>query len=407
MEKAVQSRLPATGDLAASVSSGLDSTSVTMLAERHVRRDQHIYASTYAASEAAEAAYPGMLDETEVASQVVAHSNRISWEKVRFKPEPGLKDLAMGATAWDIDPDASSEFRTALRAAEHGADVVLTGWGGDNTVSYKGYGVPAALLKSGKWTALQAIRSHVKQSGKQAWKFDARTAFDAVFSEGSRVREFLKGPFRDTRNFNHKLMTGLRNAHRQRGPLSENRTSDTRANRLKDITNPVLAFRLEVLACHGLRCGVRYVHPLLDQQLIALALTCPPEFEFRDGLYRAPVRAAMAGVLPDVARLQAQTGYPLVEAAVEVARIKQDLLDKLDDLERDTRLHELFDLPFVRSHLQRLPSIAVAQQHVTDVSRSGQKQPSPLNPSFAAVSAMAVVQAALNEEVASTELKQD
>ena len=397
MDGAVSARLPRTGDLAASISSGLDSTSVTMLAERHLTSDQHIFASTYAASVEAEAKYPGMLDETEVAAQVVANSNRISWEKMRLKTEPIDMRPKLGAAAWDIDPTGTPEFHTAVRAAELGADVVLTGWGGDDVVSYKGHGVSGALLKSGKWAALRDLRDHRKSMGERRWKFYARAAFDSVFSQGSRVREVLKGPFRDTYNFNHKLMTGLQKKRRVKSPMQEYRSSDTRANRMGAITSPVLAYRLEVLACHGLRSGVRYVHPMLDRTLINFALTCPPEYEFRDGLLRAPVRAAMAGILPDVARLNAQTGYPLVEASISIAEAKEMFLTKLTEFERDQRLHEWFDFAFIRTHLERLPSVDDAAQHVIDVSTSKKKQPSPVNLSFAAVSSMAVLQQAMDE----------
>lgn len=397
MNRAVKTRLPSTGDLAASISSGLDSTSVTMLAERHLTPDQHIFASTYAASEAAEAKYSGMLDETDVASRVVANSNRISWEKMRFTVEPVVVDVALGAAAWDINPTGTPEFHTAVRAAELGADVILTGWGGDNVVTYKGHGLSAALLKSGKWAALRDLRDHRTRGGERPWKFYARAAFDSVFSEGSPVREALKGPFRDTYNFNHKLMTGLQKKRREKGPMQEYRSSDTRANRLAAITSPVLTFRLEALACHGLRSGVRYVHPMLDRALINFALTCPPEYEFRDGLLRAPVRAAMAGILPDVARLNGQTGYPLVEVAIPIAEAKGMFLAKLSEFELDRRLHDWFDFALIRKHLERLPSVEVAEKHVIDVSTSKKKQSSPINLSFAAVSSMSALQTAMDE----------
>lgn len=397
MDGAVSARLPRTGDLAASISSGLDSTSVAMLAARNLTSDQHIFASTYAASVEAEAKYPGMLDETEVASQVVANSNRISWEKMRYIDKPVAVDVPLGAAAWDLDPTATPEFHTAVRAAELGADVILTGWGGDNVVTYKGHGLSGALLKSGKWTALRDLHDHRKRAGERSWKFYARAAFDSVFSEGSAVREALKGPFRDTYNFNHKLMTGLQQKRREKSPMQEYRSSNTQANRLAAITSPVLAFRLEALACHGLRSGVRYVHPMLDRTLINFALTCPPEYEFRDGLLRAPVRAAMAGILPDVARLNAQTGYPLVEASLSIAEAKDVFLAKLAEFERDPRLQDWFDFDFIRTHLERLPSVEVARQHVIDVSTSGKKQPSPINLSVAAVSSMAALQKAMDE----------
>ncbi|MEP5152133.1 asparagine synthase-related protein, partial [Planktotalea sp.] len=231
-------------------------------------------------------------------------------------------------------------------------------------------------------------------------KFVAKAAFNAAFSEKSRVRQLMKAPFGKASPVVSDLMTGLKHRSGAVSSLSENRTSNTIANRVNAITNPVLALRIEVLACHGLRSGVRYVHPLLDQDLIDFALTCPPEYEFRDGLFRAPVRAAMNGILPDAARLRAQTGYPFVEAVLDIASMQQELIDKLAELETDARLHDVFDFDFVRAHLEKLPSFEAAHQHVLDVSSSGKKQAPPLNVSFAAVGAMMTYQAALDEEAA-------
>ncbi|WP_147124217.1 asparagine synthase-related protein [Shimia ponticola] len=231
MDRAVATRIPTTGDLAASVSSGLDSTSVTMLAEAHLSDDQHIFASTYAASEEAEQTYSGLLDETEVAQQVVAGSNRISWRRHRLKPKIDHKPAELGVIAWQFD-EGVPEYETAIAAAQSGADVLLTGWGGDNAASYKGLGTHAALLKKGNLRQLRLLADARKLRGRKRLKFYARAAADTLMPQGTRLRELFSGPKRETMNYNHRMYTGFKPQYRANSDLLEFRTSDTQTNRL-------------------------------------------------------------------------------------------------------------------------------------------------------------------------------
>ena len=365
LDQAVRQRIPKAGDLGTSVSSGLDSTSVMMLAERHLGDDQHIFASTYAASSNAAAAYPGRLDETELASGLAAGSNRISWEPLRLPDDMGPVEASIDAVSPTMDPAASPEFRTAPRAAELGADVLLTGWGGDNVVSYKGTGTEAALMRRGQLPALRRLQRSTAPGWRAGAKIFARAVRDLLLPLSHPLRQALMRRKGGARTANIALMTGLKRAHLTGSEARhEHRTHDTCANRIKDILSPILAYRLEALACHGLRHGVRYAHPLLDRRLITFALSCPPEFEVRDGQFRAPIRAAMAGILPDSVRLNTQPALPFVEAYVQLAALKDELLSKLGALEGDARLQELFDFQQIRQGLEALPTMAEAEDSV-------------------------------------------
>lgn len=397
MDRAVARRVPATGDLGASISSGLDSTAVTMLAERHLANDQHIHASTYAASEEAAAAYPGMMDETEVAQQVVAGSNRISWTPHPIEPFTNMPEPRAGLITWTAKIDGNPELAAPVAAAAQGADVMLTGWGGDNTISYKGYGTPAALMRKGQWRELHRMCQRQGRTRKGTVHFYAKVFYNLVVPEGTRLREWTSGPKRETMNYNHRMYTGLKPEFRAGSDLLEFRASDLRANRMKEIMSPVLAMRIEFLSCHGLRQGIRYVHPLLDRDLVNYSLTCPPQFEIRGGMSRAPVRAAMEGIVHDAARLRAHTGLPFVEIGLRIARLHGEMMEVLDQMEQDPRLAKYFDFDFVRESMERQPTEAQAEAHVKEVSTTGVKTQWPLNTSFIAIGNMMALQAALDE----------
>ncbi|MGH1579200.1 asparagine synthase-related protein [Planktotalea sp.] len=394
MSRAVQTRLPAQGDIATSMSSGLDSTSVTMLAERHLGEQQHIFAKTYAASDAASDTYPGILDETEIAASVVARSNRISHEKIKKPEHAEWMTPRIDPISFVMD---TPEFRLTVAAQQSGADVILTGWGGDDAVSYKGFGVAAALLRTGKFRALRDMSRAQRMSPRRAVRFYAKSVFDAFVPAKSQLRAILLRQRKGSPAETYRAMSGLKPAFRRDSPRLDFRVGDTQENRRRRLGNPILPFRMEILACHGFRNGIRYVHPLLDRTLNAFALTCPPEFEQRDGLFRAPVRAAMEGIVSDEARLKASVGYPLVEMVLNVARTKEMLQAEFEELAQDKRLHEWFDFPYIRTQLALLPTMEQAEAHVREIAAGGPPRGLPTNVSFSAVAAMKVVQANLDK----------
>ena len=99
----------------------------------------------------------------------------------------------------------------------------------------------------------------------------------------------------------------------------------------------------------------KYSFPMLDIDLIEYMLTCPPGYLADADLKRKPFRQAMKGVLPDSVRMRGQKMMPIPEVIPDVARNKQQYLDRLDTLERDQRLHAYVDFARLRKMLEKLP----------------------------------------------------
>jgi len=395
-ESAVDKRLPEEGILAAQMSGGLDSTGVVMTAAKLLKGgDQYIATFTKQASEAARAKFGGMLDETEIAQQVAAASNRVSSEAVPGEVEA---QLAPGEpTLTELSPIEGFDEESARRAAEIGADLILTGWGGDDVVTYKGYGVAATLLRQGKWRHLWEIEEDARQRGGLPMARIARAAAHAYLPR--RWREHLLswrgGVPTVTRCW--RDLGGLKRSLWRKHKQHDSRVGDTKQDRIARISYPGLALRLENLALLGIKHGVRFVHPMLDRELVEYALNCPPEFEFRNGRYRAPFREVMAGVVPDVCREAEGPVLELVEVPWQVCCAKFDLMRELDRLEVDRRLHAYFDFSYTRRRLMQLPDEAYAASCVTKIAKTrGVFTGQMLNLSYFAVRRMQSMQKLLD-----------
>lgn len=398
-EKAVARRLPDRGVVAAQLSSGLDSTGVAMTAARLLKGDdQFIVAFTKQASDAARAKFDGMLDETEIARQVAASSNRVAWE-------PLPSEIATAFAERESTPILSSPLAndfdetTAIRAAEVGAEVVLTGWGGDNVITYQGFGAAASLLRQRKWGDLWRIERDARQRGGRPWGAIARAAATAYLPNKWRETLFHWRNGKPSYTRYHRDIAGLSAKRWRQHKYCDPRVGDTKQDRIQRLLEPGLAFRLEIMALIGLKHGVRFVHPMFDRELIEYALNCPPEFEYREGRYRAPFREIMHGVVPDICRESTQPKLPLVEIPWHVAREKAGLIRELDRLESDKRLHDYFDFNYVRKRLTEYPDERAAEAHVTKIATTQKVEfsPSMLNASYDAIGKMASMQKLLDK----------
>lgn len=122
------------------------------------------------------------------------------------------------------------------------------------------------------------------------------------------------------------------------------------------MTSPHIAERTEVWAQTGARHGLAFAFPLLDRRVVEFALSLPSELFVRDGYHRRPFRDAMAGVLPPMVRLRRPKNATFPSRWLDLAESRDDLLEKLDEFERNKTARCLIDLAYVREQINSFPS---------------------------------------------------
>ena len=158
-------------------------------------------------------------------------------------------------------------------AAARGMRVLLSGWGGDECVSFGGRGHWQALLLRGRWRLLAA---EWRAQELSALRFLAHVVLPvlhpalvpALSGQGPRRNRWLIDAAFARRVGSFDTPT--------------RRTIGVRRTQLRLLQAGHLVERMEGWAASGAARGIEYRYPLLDRRLLEFALSLPPE-QFRRG----------------------------------------------------------------------------------------------------------------------------
>ncbi|MCY4228531.1 MAG: asparagine synthase-related protein [Gammaproteobacteria bacterium] len=247
-------------------------------------------------------------------------------------------------------PDSSGtlihESLVQKSAADLGVAVMLSGWGGDEVCSCRGFDYFDELLRIGnlvrlfRETGILSIRT---------WRILV-SAILRLSKHSGAVRyavAFFRGEMPSlNRSF---IDAAMARKYPKRREAAHGRS--VRDTQLKRLDQGHLERRMEDWTSSGAKKGIEYRYPLLDRRLIEFVLGLPPEqfraekrtrWFFRRSLRSVlppeileqsvktdPVRylhlnAAMAGALPVIARhLDSRTSDPLRAQYVDMARLRR------------------------------------------------------------------------------------
>ena len=290
--QAVADRLRGLGTVGVHVSGGLDSSSVAVLAARHLqcqgrppplgfswlpdlagRPPEAAHAKEYALVDAV-AAHAGLR---------VRHCTMTAEDIVALLRRDGLfPDVMVG-----------HDDAVQRAAAAHGVTVLLSGWGGDECASFNGRGTLESMLLRGRWRRLAVA---CRGRGIGPWRFLLDHALPLVAPGAMlELRRLKRGkPLRSRRGF---AEASFRRRLRPR-PEPTPRYTNVRRTQLALLDSAHLSARIEHWVASGARHGIEYRHPLLDRRLLEFVLGLPPE-QFQCGRWsRLLMRRALRTVLP-------------------------------------------------------------------------------------------------------------
>ena len=289
--QAVRDRLRA-GPVGVHLSGGLDSSSVAVLAAREVRRRGHPPppAFTWLPEPGARPPKPEHAREYALVDAVCAQEGLQTCYGAPT-PDDVLDVLRLDGTLPGVQVHLNEEI-VQRHASARGVRVLLSGWGGDQCVSFNGRGYRQHLLLSGRWRRLAA-----EYRDQDAWapRFLAGIVLPllhpALPSTLHRLRTG-KGMYR-------RWLIDPAFARRAK-PLATpwGRAVGVRPTQLQHLQAGHLSARIEGWAASGARRGIEYRYPLLDRRLLEFALGLPPE-QFRRGRWgRWLFRHGLRAVLP-------------------------------------------------------------------------------------------------------------
>ena len=292
-DRAVSDRVRGPHPVAVHLSGGLDSSSVTVLAARALRRAGHAAPSAFSWQPPPGGGARAVPDTDEHGLiEAVARQEGIP---VLFCP-PSVDDLvAYLCRDATRDPDDHPNEEPLRRlAGERGVRVLLSGWGGDEGISFNARGYYAELLLSGR---LGRLRREIGESNRYPLASIVANVALPLASPGAAraVRALRRGRWpTPNRTFIDPAF-----ARRVR-PLPQPPRPRAGARRMQLYLLHVghLGDRIEGWAAGGARHGIEYRYPLLDRRVIEFALGLPPEQFLRGRWSRWLMRFALDRVLP-------------------------------------------------------------------------------------------------------------
>lgn len=296
--KAVDCRLAASSATASHISGGVDSTLVSLLGLVDGETSDRIRLLISWAPEVSEV-YPllGVRDE------------RSFFDKIG--QEYGVELAMAGAGArhffdfidrsveYEGQTDVFDELAVLEIAQNAGIDCILSGWGGDECVSYGGRAYLPWLLGSGRWIQMTLVAiAMARRSGRGRralpqvlWQQALLPYLQAMSIRSALGQKRHAARHRFSRFVNPKFDAGLELSGADTQEILT--ICDPGRLRARMLERGHLSDRMETWSIWGGERGVRYSYPLLDRRVLECALSLPLDSLVRDGDFRYLARVAM------------------------------------------------------------------------------------------------------------------
>jgi asparagine synthase (glutamine-hydrolysing) len=358
IQNAVTSAVGSTGPAATHLSGGLDSSSLAVIAARALRaQSRPLFAYSFLPE-----VWPGieMEDETPFVEAVLQQEPDIHWKPIRQALPQGWQHDSWSADGPLSLADDSPENAILLDASQQGANVILSGWGGDEGITFNGRGALAAAFRRVRWgylaRELQALR---KERGFPLRNILIGDVLHPQISHKTMVRlrrltgskplptvmepEFLSASLLERMaDFESEVALG----------------PDPLQNQLALLRSAHITFRATNFAIMAARYGLAFSFPLLNRKVVEFALSLPPTWHVHKGWKRSLFRDAMDGILPPSIQWRHTKLVPLPSILYEFAQGRAGLLQRIQQLEKHPIVSQLFDLQRIKAAVLAMPEPA-------------------------------------------------
>lgn len=229
------------------------------------------------------------------------------------------------------------EEKVLEMAKAHKTNLLFSGWGGDEFISYGSLGVDSDLFFSLQWKTF--LKKNSISNPKKIVKYLLfRVFFPAINYIPSSVIESYEDSLRffkrDNNIFHHETYRRYY-CYRSR-----------REYQLGILNNYYLSERTECWAITGYKNGIEYRYPLLDRRIIEYMLKVPSKLLVKDGKYtRIILREISKGLLPESVRWRLGKSDPTLFALAKQQTKDRGLLF-IDEVEKFKENPDLYFIDF-------------------------------------------------------------
>lgn len=325
--KAVADRIRSDEALGVHISGGLDSSAIAQIAAQQLssqHRDLPLGLS-----------WQPPVDETQVTGPehtlICALQQQIGLQVDYVVPDAdGLYAMFLrDGTREPCGRTLVNEDAIQRHAAANNVGVILSGWGGDQSISNNGRSYYPELFLSGRWIKLY---QELRQKGRGGFKALWSQAVMPIFSPAllNRYADWKVGKPSRTQQMQSYIHPHFEAKMKPDKPERYSFRS-VRKSQIQQLDDGIVTRRLEAWAANGRPHGIEYRYPLLDRRITEFALAIPSD-QFRRGKWtRWIFRNAMRDILPaEICWNQSKAEHQRIDALLEpfletVERIRQEL----------------------------------------------------------------------------------
>jgi asparagine synthase (glutamine-hydrolysing) len=366
--EAVRCRLRSAGEIGATLSGGLDSGSVAALAARELEKEGKplLAFSSAPLYDVSGSLAENRFDEVPYIKETAGNVGNIDLTFSRSEHITPLQGLERGLELHDEPVHAASNLYWILSlweaARDRGVNTMLTGAGGNNTISWHGLGYLARLAWSLHWRTLyrefRAWRTIHPMSLLTAIK--EQIVKPLVPLRLKHWRRRLRGRGQPWENYSAINIDFARRIDlmemmiRQGHDPSFTPYADSRKNRYMGIKpgRSMVGCRLQQ---NGSGFGLELRDPTTDRRVLEFCLAIPDNQFVRNGQDRFLIRRAMAGILPHDVLWNMRRGQQATDIGVRICKHAGEIRTALKYIETDSRqAKEFLDIKKMRDVLVSL-----------------------------------------------------
>ena len=214
-----------------------------------------------------------------------------------------LELLQYDATCRPVDLALHQELAVQRKAQESGVRVILSGWGGDEGISFNGRGYYPELMRRHLWRRL--FREARGESPAPVRWILGNALFPLLHPSIQRLVQHLYHGRRGAK----KSYLHPRFGHKQHREPPVRGVHEAQLQLLFTLGH--LDARIESWAWSGAQYGLSYRYPLLDRRILEFSLRLPFDAFRQNGWNRWFMRQALAGVIPDEIRWNRDKSDPI------------------------------------------------------------------------------------------------
>lgn len=299
LETAVTARLRTDYPIGAHLSGGLDSSGLTVLANRQLRQRGRSLDMTYTWSPAKSESYPPVRGDERNTIEMLCQQEDT---RCHYGTATGqdFRDFLARDMAVEMTADLFEEFPVLAHAGGRRIRSILSGWGGDEAATFAGHGYIAWLLKQGRLIRLARLtRRHAGiRRPRRTLRFLFRYAIIPLLPDTlyDRVDPYYRSDRQPT--YIHPEFAAQYPQAASLNIASWREVADPRQMQERLLQIGHLAKRMTTWAVWSSAFGVVYTYPLTDRRVLEFALGLPPDMQYRNGKSRFLFREALKDILP-------------------------------------------------------------------------------------------------------------